>query len=327
MDYYPGSVSFIQRFGSALNLNVHIHSQVSDGAYARLSDGRLIFLRAPTPTEKEIRKLTIKIACRLHRYLQDRMNAYEGDALAEREPLLAKCYAASIRSLTAMGINAGKPLLRLISPELIKENQKDERTIMGFNLHASKAIEADDREGLERTLRYMGRPPLAKDRLNKAIDGERLILTLKSPWKDGTQKILLIPFELLERLVAIIPPPRKNLVRYHGFFAPNSHLRPEIIANRGELGQHLEHNKICRPGFAKLMTRVFAIDVLECPRGKSKMQRISFVQDQKAIRDILKSLGMATVPPLVAEPDDRVVESDSHQVEYPHEDDDPVTEF
>ena len=29
---------------------------------------------------------------------------------------------------------------------------------MGFNLHASPAIEAHDREGLERILRYMGRP-------------------------------------------------------------------------------------------------------------------------------------------------------------------------
>jgi hypothetical protein len=277
LDYYSESVSFIQRFGSALNLNVHIHSQVSDGAYARLPDGRLIFLRASPPTEKEIKKITIKIACRIHRYLQDRISDSDGDALAEREPLLAKCYAASISSLTAIGINSGKPLLRLISPELIKENQKDGRTIMGFNLHASKAIEADDREGLERTLRYMGRPPLAKDRLNQAPDGEHLILTLKSPWKDGTQKILLTPFELIERLVAIIPPPRKNLVRYHGFFGPNSHLRPEIIANRGELGQSPEQKKICRPGFAKLMARVFAIDVLECPRCKSKMQRISLV--------------------------------------------------
>jgi hypothetical protein len=61
-----------------------------------------------------------------------------------------------------------------------------------------------------------------------APDGERLILTLKRAYRDGTEKILLTPFELMERLTAIIPPPRKNLVRYNGFFAPNLSLPPKI---------------------------------------------------------------------------------------------------
>ncbi len=67
--YYPGSVIVIQRFGSALNLNVLIHSQVSDGVYIRLPGDRLIFLRVPPPKDEEINKLTVKIARRIHRYL------------------------------------------------------------------------------------------------------------------------------------------------------------------------------------------------------------------------------------------------------------------
>lgn len=177
-EYFPGSVSFIQRFGSALNLNVHIHSQVSDGAFARLPDGRIFFMRAPSPTDDEQKRITIKIARRVHRYLEKRMGDFESDALAEKEPLLAKCYAASIRYLSAIGNNAGKPLERLISPSLIQENLLDDRTIMGFNLHASVAIEAEDRNGLERTLRYMGRSPLSRDRLMMASDGKHLELTL-----------------------------------------------------------------------------------------------------------------------------------------------------
>ena len=54
--------------------------------------------------------------------------------------MLAKCYAASIRYLSALGINSGKPLLRLISPELIKTDVFEEGTCFGFNLHASAAI-------------------------------------------------------------------------------------------------------------------------------------------------------------------------------------------
>jgi hypothetical protein len=57
-----------------------------------------------------------------------------------KQPMLAKCYAASIRYLSALGINSGKPLLRLISPELIKTDVFEEGTCFGFNLHASPAI-------------------------------------------------------------------------------------------------------------------------------------------------------------------------------------------
>ncbi len=166
-------------------------------------------------SEEEIRKITVKIACRVHRYLEKRIEDGGRDELSEKQPLLAKCYAASIRYLSAFGLSSGKPLLRIIDPQGAIPEANDERTIMGFNLHASEAIEAEDRAGLERTLRYMGRPPLSKERLNMASDGEQLILKLKSKWRDGTQKILLSPTDLIERLIALIPPPKKNQIRYH----------------------------------------------------------------------------------------------------------------
>jgi hypothetical protein len=68
--YYPGAVTFIQRFGSALNLNVHMHSQVSDGVYVKLGDDRIHFARVAPPSLKETREVTLKIARRVHRYLK-----------------------------------------------------------------------------------------------------------------------------------------------------------------------------------------------------------------------------------------------------------------
>ena len=41
--YYPGAITFIQRFGSACNLNVHLHCQVSDGSYVKYNDGKQRF--------------------------------------------------------------------------------------------------------------------------------------------------------------------------------------------------------------------------------------------------------------------------------------------
>lgn len=313
--YFPGSVSFIQRFGSALNLNVHIHSQVSDGAFVRLPS-RIRFIRTPSPNEEEEKHITIKIARRVHRYLEKRMSDSESDALVEKEPLLAKCYAASIRYCSALGNNAGKPLERLISLDLIRETSLEDRTILGFNLHASDAIEADDRAALERTLRYMGRPPLSKDRLMLAPDGNHLVLTLKTPWRNGVEKIMFLPFDLIERLVGVIPPPRKNQIRYHGFLAPNSNERKEIIAKRAVENHHKANKKIRRPANACLMARVFSIDILECPRCKSQMQLISCVQDPKAIRDILRSLKMSTAPPNECELYDWTIEYDTNEPDH-----------
>ena len=126
----------------------------------------------------------------------------------------------------------------------------EENTVKGFNLHASKSIESEDRESLERILRYMGRPPLSSERLERAPDGKNLILTLKSSWRDGTSKILLVPFDLLARLVALIPYPRKNQVRYHGFLAPNFDLRREIIGGVNSCS-YGGGEKIYRPAFSE----------------------------------------------------------------------------
>ena len=48
------------------------------------------------------------------------------------------------------------------------------------------------------------------------LDAETLVFSLKTHWADGTCQLLLSPQELLEKLAALVPPPRLNLVRYHG---------------------------------------------------------------------------------------------------------------
>lgn len=41
-------------------------------------------------------------------------------------------------------------------------------------------------------------------------------MTLKLPWRDGTTHLCFEPITLLERLAALTPRPRINLVLYHG---------------------------------------------------------------------------------------------------------------
>jgi hypothetical protein len=61
----------------------------------------------------------------------------------------------------------------------------------------------------------MARPALASERLSEQADG-RVRYELKSRWRDGTTHLLFEPLELIGRLAALIPPPRKHQVRYHG---------------------------------------------------------------------------------------------------------------
>jgi hypothetical protein len=72
------------------------------------------------------------------------------------------------------------------------------------------------------------RPPLAAGRL-QPIDADHLTFRLKTPWSDGTTHLLLSPLELIEKLAALIPPPRLNLVRYHGILAPNARDRSQVV--------------------------------------------------------------------------------------------------
>ncbi len=52
---------------------------------------------------------------------------------------------------------------------------------------------------------------------------------MKRNWADGTQAIVLEPFDFIARLCALVPPPYFNLTRFHGVFAPNAKLRAQVV--------------------------------------------------------------------------------------------------
>ena len=52
-----GAVTFIQRFGSALNANLHFHTLVLDGVYARTERRPTRFLPLPPPSHHEVARV------------------------------------------------------------------------------------------------------------------------------------------------------------------------------------------------------------------------------------------------------------------------------
>ncbi len=95
----------------------------------------------------------------------------------------------------------------------------------GFSLNAVVYIPSDEPEALERLCRYIMRPAIAQERL-QLLSGDRVALTLRRPWQDGTTQLIFDPLDFIARVAALIPAPRTHLVRYHGVFAPASRRPP-----------------------------------------------------------------------------------------------------
>jgi hypothetical protein len=239
---HNGSVTFIQRFGSALNLTPHFHVLVLDGVYPGPSHDLGSFVPLPPPETEDVFRILAGTARRVLRILERRGLDPDEDSLASDEPLLALLTAASIRSRIATGPEAGERWRRLgdrveptdpeeggvepsagIPPRCVREG--------GMSLHADVAVPSNDRRRLERLCRYVARPPLALDRLEAMADG-RLAYRLKTRWRDGTTHVVMERHELLERLAPLIPPPRAHQVRYHGVLAPCASGRGRVVPFR-----------------------------------------------------------------------------------------------
>jgi hypothetical protein len=65
------------------------------------------------------------------------------------------------------------------------------------------------------------------------IDDQQLLYKLPPGDIWGRDHIKLTPMELLDRLAALIPPPRRHRHTYAGVFAPNSKWRPLVAATAG----------------------------------------------------------------------------------------------
>ena len=60
-----GAVAVLQRFGGALNLNVHIHALVLDGVFAEDESGALVFHPAPSLTALDVAEVLATVEPRI----------------------------------------------------------------------------------------------------------------------------------------------------------------------------------------------------------------------------------------------------------------------
>jgi hypothetical protein len=109
--------------------------------------------------------------------------------------------------------------------------------------------------------------------------------------------------ELLEKLTALVPLPRVHLVRYGGCLAPHSHLRGAIIPTPRQQGVDEPEASTASPcwSWARLLKRVFALDMARCPFCQQGSLRIlAALTHGEVIRKILRHLKLAADPPPIA---------------------------
>jgi hypothetical protein len=324
-----GAVGFIQRFSDALNLDPHAHLMALDGLYIDDSKGNPVFQRVGPPTDAEVARVAERVHQRVLRLMQQRglgpqADPEEADALRRDEPLLAEFYSASISGRVATGPRAGKRIARVgdgpDSKNAVKKPEHCCALVEGFSVHGGVCVPARDRIRLERLLRYAARPPLSNERLSLLPNG-RLLYKLKRRWSDGTTKVIYEPMELMERLAALVPPPRFNITRFYGVLAPASTIRPLIVPQdtTSIAPTHLGcPAKVETPktdstktngkrgiqpknySWAQLMMRVFEVDVLSCPRCGGRMRVLCAINSQPAIQKILACLKLPMRAPPIA---------------------------
>jgi len=298
-----GAVAFIHRFGSSLNGHVHFHVCVVDG----------VFEEVPGDTDAQSSPPGV---------IFHPASAIDETAVAQVQTDLRR------RILRAF---VGRGLLESCDAKEMLAYQHS-----GFSVDAGVCIEAHDRAALERRLRYCARPPFAMDRLRK--EGASLVYRCaKQQSEPGNDKrgakvdeLHLTPLELIERIAALVPPPRTHRHRYFGVLAPNSALRAAVTAlaapakqvvvqtepaNMSEgapgmvpLGHAIQPKPEPAPPkrspahylWAVLIARIYEVFPLLCPLCGGQMRLIAFITEGTQIRKILDHIGVDSEPPHIS---------------------------
>jgi len=190
-------------------------------------------------------------------------------------------------------------LKTVATQNLEQSGQKCCANAHGFSLHAGVRCAMNQRNKLECLCRYITRPAIADERLARNKEGQ-VVLTLKTPYRDGTTHIVLSPLEFMQRLAALIPRPRLNLIRFNGVLAPNAKLCAEIIpgekkgkSSPSDANDDAPHSSASvRISWARLLKRVFDIDIEHCPHCGGALRIIAAILASNAITKILDHLGL-----------------------------------
>jgi len=294
-----------------LSANVHYHLIAADGVFVSKTTGREKFNHTPAITDAQVIALATVVARRaIKQFVKKGYITEEGpssepppDKLFDEAPWLAENYRASVQYRIAHGPRAGQLVRRLgiqTQSEGADHSEKGPRCaeVRGFSIHANSV--GRDKESIRRLVSYVSRPAIANDRL-KATDDGALLYEFKRRWKNGTTSVKLSPFQFIERLCALVPPPYANQTRWAGVYASAARGRTKVTLDRKiqkrDSKEPPQHTKKLRISWASLLKKTFQIDLSKCDRCGAPTKILGTVFSKNAVVKILKHLNFECGPP------------------------------
>ena len=336
-----GGATFLQLFGSALNQNFHMHSIVIEGVYS-VAQGIPVFHHLPGPSDEEVADVVTAVAdavikmLRKKGYIADdgtEVDRPEGvDKVFTESEQLTAIVAASARMRIAFGQRAGQKVRRVgkgfgFEEEVPLAKGRRCYSVNGFTIHADRYVGQQERDKLGTLVSYCARGAFSNERLSLLDPDDPegdLVYELKVPWSDGSQAILLSQDEIIEKIVALIPPPYIHLSRYFGILSSHNKWRRKIV-----LKPHVKKGFVATPDgkgvekvkWSVLLRKVFAIDITQCLICGSRIhpEGCEVIESLPIVRAMLVALGLKTHPPPIAPA--RRAQSDSELDQRPDYDD------
>ncbi len=263
----PAQFHAIQRFGSSVNLHVHVHAALSDGCFS-FDGGALRFHPVPPPSVVDLADLLAILRKRIFR----------------RMLRLGAVPYASIREMMSWPHS-------------------------GFALDSGTRIVEGDRAGLQRLLLYFLRPAVSLKKLTYKPE-EGLVRYQVSKTNGGPSYHEWPAVEFVGRMAALVPPPRRHVVRYYGALGPRSPLRGAVTeATRGgatqrelesgysvTIGGKVEREvrkagSAAKRAWAACMKKIFEVDPVRCEKCGGGMKLVAVILDDRELDRILEHEG------------------------------------
>jgi len=127
-----------------------------------------------------------------------------------------------------------------------------------------------------------------------------LVVYRTEPRSGESWSVSMEPLEFLRKWSLLVPPSRKNLVRYYGALGPNSPLRELVVeeASQGTSRARLREKKeaVCAKlrSWAACLARVFEVHPLVCPRCSTTMLPVAVIMDDRELVRLLEHLNFPT---------------------------------
>ena len=256
----PAQLHFIQRFGGALNIHVHVHAVVSDGIFD---------LKSGTPGRRDLSFTPV-----------------HGPSAAQLADIVTVIRKKLIRRVCRTG-----DLSQEAAADLLSWKNS------GFSIHERVCVKDWDRDGLERLLRYCSRPAISPARLIYAAKTNTVIYRCE-PREGKSELLTMPPIEFMRRWGLLMPPPNKNLIHYYGALAPRSPLRPLLVAEAAKetdrivLREKVNKLKKKARSWAACLARVFEVFPLTCPTCNLEMKPVAIILNDKELVRILNHFGL-----------------------------------